>query len=226
MILFKNNGNPFSSKHILNKINKFGDGYNNAAKDVIEWSKTLDEEGIIFTRCAARILTNFKMTRRGPLEGIKISTTGHITGGKILKECWNEIGSEIIDIKSRIIKARATENRFLLALHRRDREQLIRKIWESAKKLLPYTMGETTYGLVGASKILFSVLPEMVLPVDNKQWIKVFRTVDLGDVIRIMFDEIERWEKETGERFDLIDKQQRLTTLPSVYNVMAMDARP
>jgi predicted glycoside hydrolase/deacetylase ChbG (UPF0249 family) len=87
-------------------------------------------------------------------------------------------------------------------------------------------MGETTYGMVGASKILFSVLPEIVLPVDNTQWIQVFRTVDLGDVIREMTKEIELWEKDTGEKLDLIDQQQRLTTLPSVYNVMAMKARP
>ena len=40
-----------------------------------------------------------------------------------------------------------------------------------------------------------------------------------------MSNEIELWEKETGEKLDLIDPQQRLTTLPSVYNVMAMDAR-
>jgi hypothetical protein len=41
-----------------------------------------------------------------------------------------------------------------------------------------------------------------------------------------MTKEIELWEKDTGEKLDLIDKQQNLTTLPSVYNVMAMKARP
>ena len=41
-----------------------------------------------------------------------------------------------------------------------------------------------------------------------------------------MTKEIALWEKDTGEKLDLIDQQQRLTTLPSVYNVMAMKARP
>jgi len=226
MILFKNNGKPYSSANIRNKIDEFGNSYNNAVEEIIGLSKTLDQEGAVFIRCAARILTNFKMTRRGPFEGVKISKEGHVTGGRILKKCWDEIGKEIFEIKSQIITAEPEQQgRFLLNLSEKDREKVIQRIWASTKKLLSHTMGETTYGLVGASKILFSVLPEIVLPVDNKQWIQVFRTVDLGDVIKKMTNEIELWEKNTGERLDLIDKQQRLTTLPSVYNVMAMEAR-
>ena len=76
------------------------------------------------------------------------------------------------------------------------------------------------------SKLLFAVLPEIVLPVDNTQWLKVFRTVDLGDVIGRMASDIRQWEEVTGERLDNMDSQRVLTTLPSVYNVMAMDARP
>ena len=200
MILFKNNGKPYSSMMIRNKIDGFGNSYNNAVKDIIDLSKNLDQDGIVFIRCAARILTNFKMTRRGPFEGVKISNNGHVTGGKILKKCWEEIGKEIFEIKSKIIKTSPTPGRFLLNLNDKDREKIIQRIWTNTKKLLPYTMGETTYGLVGASKILFSVLPEIVLPVDNTQWIQVFRTVDLGDVIREMTKEIEHWEKDTGEK--------------------------
>ena len=87
-------------------------------------------------------------------------------------------------------------------------------------------MGANTYGLVGASKILFSVMPEIVLPVDTKQWLSVFKTVDLGDIIRTMVSEIQRWESITGTSLDKLDDLKRLTTLPSVYNVMAMAARP
>jgi hypothetical protein len=226
MILFKNNGKPYSSTMIRNKIDGFGNSYNNAVKDIIALSKNLDQDGIVFVRCAARILTNFKMTRRGPFERIRISNNGHVTGGRVLIKCWEEIGKEILEIKFKIINSGPAPGRFLLTLNDKDREKIIQRIWTSTKKLLPYTMGETTYGMVGASKILFSVLPEIVLPVDNTQWIQVFRTVDLGDVIREMTKEIELWEKDTGEKLDLIDQQQRLTTLPSVYNVMAMEARP
>jgi hypothetical protein len=87
-------------------------------------------------------------------------------------------------------------------------------------------MGETSYGLVGASKILFSVLPEIVLPVDNSEWLHVFKTVDLGDVLHRMVYDIQKWEGITGIQLNDLDYLKRLTTLPSVYNVMAMDARP
>ena len=87
-------------------------------------------------------------------------------------------------------------------------------------------MGKTSYGLVGASKILFSVLPEIVLPIDNNEWLHVFKTVDLGDVINYMISDIQNWESMTGCYFNNMDNSNRLTTLPSVYNVMAMYARP
>jgi len=87
-------------------------------------------------------------------------------------------------------------------------------------------MGETTYGLVGASKILFAVLPEIVLPIDNSQWLHVFKTVDIGDVIKGMAYEIRYWESKTGKKLNETDRSRQLTTLPSVYNVMAMAARP
>jgi len=85
-------------------------------------------------------------------------------------------------------------------------------------------MGETSYGLVGASKILFSVLPEIILPIDNYMWLKIFKTVDIGDIIEGMVLDIQQWENETGQKLNEMDS--RLTTLPSVYNVMATDARP
>jgi hypothetical protein len=87
-------------------------------------------------------------------------------------------------------------------------------------------MGETSYGLVGASKILFSVLPEIALPIDNAQWLHVFKTVDIGDILRCMVVDIQKWEGITGKHLNDLDHSKRLTTLPSVYNVMAMYARP
>jgi hypothetical protein len=86
-------------------------------------------------------------------------------------------------------------------------------------------MGKTSYGLVGASKILFSVLPEIVLPVDNNMWLSLFKTVDLGDVLRGMILDIQQWEKVSGMKLNELDPQHKLTTLPSAYNVMAMAAR-
>ena len=107
-----------------------------------------------------------------------------------------------------------------------EREELIAEIWLITKRLLPFTMGVTSYGLVGASKILFSVLPEIVLPVDNSEWLHVFQTVDMVDVLHRMVFDIQEWESTTGNRLNEVDHSRRLTTLPSVYNVMAMHARP
>ena len=56
-------------------------------------------------------------------------------------------------------------------------------------------MSETSWGLVGASKLLFSALPEVALPVDNIQWRKLFKTVDYSDVICLMGNEIIEWER-------------------------------
>ena len=87
-------------------------------------------------------------------------------------------------------------------------------------------MGDYSYGLVGASKVLFSVLPEIVLPIDNAEWLRVFKTVDIGDVLHRMVLDIQKWEGITGRQLNDLDSSKRLTTLPSVYNVMAMLARP
>jgi len=70
-----------------------------------------------------------------------------------------------------------------LELSQQEREVLLAEIWLITKKLLPFTMGETSFGLVGARKIFFSALPEIVLPIDNIEWLHVFQTVDLGDVL-------------------------------------------
>ena len=86
-------------------------------------------------------------------------------------------------------------------------------------------MGKNSFGLVGASKILFSVLHEIVLPVDNAEWLTVFKTVDIADIINLMADEILAWELKTGQQLQQCDYNE-ITTLPSIYNVMAMKARP
>ena len=130
------------------------------------------------------------------------------------------------EINNSVRKSGLPRDRYILEVSDRERDEVIAEIWIITKELLPFTMGDTSYGLVGASKILFSVLPEIVLPVDNSQWLHVFKTVDLGDVIRRMVSDIQKWEGITGVQLNDLDHSKRLTTLPSVYNVMAMLARP
>ena len=86
-------------------------------------------------------------------------------------------------------------------------------------------MSKTSWGMVGASKVLFAVLPEIALPVDNVQWKKVFKTIDYSDIISTMALEIDEWERLVNASLDSCDPLPH-TTLPSIYNVMAMKARP
>jgi hypothetical protein len=225
-ILFDTKGIAITPDKINKKIKKFGESYNNTVQKIIEDSETLEESGEVFIKCAARILSNFKMTRNGPFKGVKIGKNGNVIGKKILVNCWEEIGINLMEIRKSVVKSGYPRGRFLLQLNQIEREKLISEIWLISKRLLPFTMGRTSYGLVGASKILFSVLPEIVLPVDNQEWLNLFKTVDIGDVINRMVCDIQKWEKETEKKLNELDSSKKLTTLPSVYNVMAMDARP
>jgi len=217
-ILFTSDGKAITPTKIRDKIAHFGDSYINATQKIIQHSEKLDRDGEVFIKCASLILSNFGMTRSGPFKkGVnKI----------ILPDCWSKIGGHLIAINKLILQSGCSRDRLLLELGQQQLEEVIAEIWLVMKQLLPFTMGKTTYGLVGASKILFAVLPEVVLPIDNKQWLHVFKTVDIGDVIRKMVFDIERWESATREKFNEMDSSNRLTTLPSVYNVMAMAARP
>jgi len=217
-ILFISNGQAITPEKVRDKIARFGDSYINAIYKIIQDSKELDIDGKVFIKCTSLILSSFGMTRSGPFKKGK--------NKNILLDCWSKVGSSIIEIKNSVLKSGCSRDRLLLELDQQQLEELIANIWMIMKKLLPFTMEKTTYGLVGASKILFAVLPEIVLPIDNSQWLNVFKTVDIGDVIRRMVFDIQRWESITGEKLNEIGYSRGLTTLPSVYNVMAMAARP
>ena len=215
-ILMNNKGQAIEPDKIREEINNFGDSYNDAVMEIYDKSRVLDKDGDVFIKCASRILSNFGMTRSGPF---------HVDRDEILRECWSAVGTDLLEINKSVLKSDLSRDRYILELSDKEREELRAEIWLIAKRLLPFTMGKTSYGLVGASKILFSVLPEIVLPIDNTQWLHVFKTVDLGDVLRYMVLDIQKWEEFTGMQLNDLDEIKRLTTLPSVYNVMAMLAR-
>lgn len=216
-ILFTPEGKAKTPDEIHEKVVHFK--YRDATQKIIRESKELDRKGDVFIKCASFILSNFGMTRGGRFKEYEKQK-------EILLNCWNEVGDSMIRIHNSVIESSLSRDRYLLELNEQKREELIAEIWFITKQVLPFTMGKYSYGLVGASKILFSVLPEIVLPIDNSQWLHVFKTVDLGDVIRKMVAEIKDWEGETSEKLNKMDKSNKLTTLPSVYNVMAMSARP
>jgi len=216
-ILFDEKGQAISPMEISERIILFGDSYSNTIKEIINNSKVLDKDGEVFIKCASLILKNFKMTRRGPF---------HENCSEKLRMCWDAVGANLKEINNSVRKSGLPRDRYILELSVEERNGLIEEIWLITKELLPFTMGKTSYGLVGASKILFSVLPEIVLPIDNKEWLHVFKTVDIGDVLHRMVFDIQEWERITGRQLNDLNHSMRLTTLPSVYNVMAMDARP
>jgi len=216
-ILLDEKGQAICPTEISERIDAFGDSYKDAIKEVINNSKVLDKDGEVFIRCASRILSNFGMTRSGPFHG---------NYDERLRSCWNAVGANLKGINDSVLKSGLPRDRYILELGGREREGLIAEIWVITKKLLPFTMGKTTHGLVGASKILFSVLPEIVLPIDNAGWLHVFKTVDIGDVLHRMVSDIQEWEGIRGRQLNDLDRSKRLTTLPSVYNVMVMHARP
>jgi len=216
-VMLDETGRVLTPDTIRDYIKRFGNSYTDATKDIIDRSKSLDRNGEDFIWCSKRILSNFGMTRAG---------TFHGDSTEILRGCWHAVGSDLLAIKTTVLESGLSRERYLVELGVLEREALFDQIWRIAKKLLPFSMGGGSYGLVGASKILFSVLPEIVLPVDNTEWIQVFKTVDLGDVLRIMVQDIQAWEVMQGVQLTALDKSGRLTTLPAVYNALAMEARP
>ena len=143
-----------------------------------------------------------------------------------LKGCW-EAAKEELQLVRTLLNDQKIEprTRTLLLLDEETKKRIFSHLWSSFNKLLTITMSNHSYGLLGANKILFSAFPEIVLPVDNAEWLNIFRVVDLGDAINLMAEEIKKWERETKKKFDHCDAKLELT-LPAIYNVMAMEASP
>ena len=224
-ILFKANGTHYEHAKIMQCVKKFGDSYNDTVRFIIKNSN----QGIskpIFEENVGRLLSNFKMTRNGSFKGVRfLGSNLEDPNGKV-SACWRTVGTDLIEIRKEMDELTiGNRTRFLTNINQNDLSKIINKIWIAFKKLLPVCMGKHSLGMVASSKILFAVLPEIALPVDNKQWLTVFQTVDYGDIINLMVDEIKAWEKITGKQLQTCDHSE-YTTLPAIYNVMAMKARP
>jgi len=222
-ILFYDDGEPVDPRCIKRFLSSFPNSYTKVVTGIIESSKALDEEH--FKKNIGTLIPNFGMTRKGALSGIKIGKNGKLQDPNgIVDECWKKIGADLLAIKL------ITNNsgRALQELQGKDREYVINKTSELFKTLCGHVnarSGQITR--VGASKILFSVLPEIAVPVDTAEWNKVFRTKDnYKQILTTMTDEISEWEEKTKEKINRFDPNEPKTTLPAIYNVMAMSARP
>ncbi len=223
-VLFDNSGNPHPKAYIEKCLEKFGRSYSLTVQEIIGATQDRIDKGI-FLKNAAKLMSNFKMTRTGPFKGVRVfNRKGFDNDREILSESWKAIGESVLDLKKFLIsRPIATRERVLVEVSEVERKQVAGKLWYMFKQLLPLCMSETSLGLVGASKLLFSVFPEVALPVDNNQWRKLFQTVDYSDVICLMANEIIEWERLLGQKIDACDRY--ISTLPSIYNVMAMGAR-
>jgi hypothetical protein len=224
-ILSKKSGDPYSFNFVRQCVIDFGKGYNRTVSMAIENSNAgLDKK--VFRQNVGMLMPNFLMGRAGPFKGLKYSNGRVVDPKNIVSKCWKSIGEQSVQLRA-FIDGRNQGNRIraLVAMSDSEQRKVAAELWSIFKALLPVCMGKHSMGLVGASKVLFSVLPEVALPIDNAEWRHVFKTVDFGDVILLMAEEIARWEKATGMHLDECDPNETLT-LPAVYNVMAMKARP
>ena len=155
-ILFTTEGKAKTPDEIHERVVHFK--YTDATHRIIQESKVLDRKGEIFFKCADFILLNFGMTRSGRFKEYEKRK-------EILFNCWEEVGDRLMMIHDSVIKSGLSRDRYILELNKHKREVLIADIWFITKRILPFTMSNYSYGLVGASKILFSVLPEIVLPI-------------------------------------------------------------
>lgn len=224
-ILFDQSGNPISYGEIRNTISDFGTSYSATICNIIGRS----QHGLtqnIFSENVAQLMANFKMTRKGLFHDIRyLNGTVHDPHGQI-SSCWSLIGVDAVNLKNYLLQQNVSNrNRTLVELPSVARNKVICDLWTMFKKLLSVCMSDGSYGLVAASKILFSIFPEIALPIDNTQWKSLFKTVDYSDITSLMADEIITWESQTGQLLDSCDSTGN-STLTSIYNVMAMKARP
>ncbi len=223
-VLFNSSGEPYSTDYVKKCMKDFSLGYSITVCDVIKAT----ENGIdkyIFFKNVSKLMANFKMTRSGPFKGIRFLDGRIIDPEGRVAACWDAIGEYLIEVINILNStAKGDRSRVLVEMPDSIRALMVSKLWGMFKRLLPICISKTSWGLVAASKILFSVLPELALPVDNNQWKTVFKTVDYGDIVSLMANEIIEWEKQVSHKLNECDSNP-ISTLPVIYNVMAMKAR-
>lgn len=214
----------------------FPRGYWRVVRKVIERTREgLDEK--TFIRNVAELLPSFKMTRAGAFRGIMLDKNDVLRGDEfhVVDLCWKSVGAELCALKKNIDQnVRTKRSRVLIELSQEAEEQVIETTSRIFKQLSEITVknkggGQSKIQRVAASKILFAVLPEIALPVDTSEWKNVFCTKeDYGEILSTMISEIKEWEKMSKKKEEKLDEtdQHPMTTLPAIYNVLAMAARP
>jgi hypothetical protein len=223
-ILFDESGNAKGIRDIQHEISNFSESYDEVVKNIIVGSVSLDEH--IFRLNVATLLPSFGMTRIGTFHGLKVKKNAIIDPKHVLDKCWKQVQGGLRDLKKELIEKNTHDrSRAILELPQKSRASVVVKTSELFDKLEWTTINGSDVGPVGASKILFAVLPEIALPVDNAEWKHVFRTHSYGKVLSTMIEEINEWERRSKTHLETLDSKLP-TTVTSIYNVMAMSVRP
>jgi len=223
-VLFRKDGSPIDAPRIKLLVSEFPESYDKVVKKIIANSTTLNRE--TFMCNVATLLPSFRMTRNAKyvFHGVKIQGKTVLDPKHALDLCWTKVNGELQDLKKHIGQNTSDRSRAILELSSESHNYVIGKTSELFEKLKWTSVNNSEVGRVGASKILFAVLPEIALPVDNAEWDDVFRTDNYGKVLTTMIDEVSEWEAKFQTPFESLGSPP--TTIPSIYNVMAMDARP
>lgn len=228
-ILLYEDGNPIDHRCITRFLHAFPRSYATVVTEIIKNSESLCKD--TFKYNVARLLPSFLMTRAGAFKGVRIDEQNRpLDPNEVIEKCWEKTGvglQEIRDIVRINVKKRS---RTLVELSSPLRNDVINKASKLFVELLGVRVKDNWVRPVGASKVLFAALPEIALPVDNLEWDHVFRTKNYAEILTAMTNEILEWEYKTRD-FHLDDCVQNLnqykpTTLPAIYNVLAMAARP
>ena len=164
-ILFDQKG-PISLKEISLAVNAFPKSYTKTVYQIIETTnrETISREQ--FIKNSVDVLKSFKMTRQGPFKGLGYKPDGDFKGPvEKIDACWEAVKYELMEIKKLLNSLGIVpRGRSIALMHERQFKDVSNMVWSTFKKLLPITMTTGTFGMVGASKILFSVFPEFVSP--------------------------------------------------------------
>jgi hypothetical protein len=222
-VLFDSFGEAHSSIYISSCVARRERHFARAIQEITQ--STGDSIDIdIFSRNAVCLLVSSKMTRRGPFQGVRL-VRGEIHDPEaILNRAWDAIEKPIVELKSLLLDAGVHDRlRILVEMPKPMADRIAADLWKMLKRLLPLCLGVNTLGLTAASKILFSVFPEIALPVEKAQWKELFQTVDYTDIIELMRAEISEWEKRSQKKLNECDPHGS-STLPVFYNAAALIA--
>lgn len=220
-VLFEPSGEPHCSIYISYCVARMARHYAQAVQEITRNTETSIDFGV-FSRNTVRFMVTSGMTRRGPFQGVRL-VRGEIHDPEaIMNRVWDAVGKPIVKLKGLLLDAGGqNRSRMLVEMPEPVMNRIAAELRRMFKRLLPLCRGVKTPGLTAASKILFSVFPEIALPVENAHWKDLFQVVDYADIIWLMRTEISAWESRSRKRLNGCDPHGYIT-LPVFYNAVAL----